>query len=76
MTPKRIFMLGATGTIGQATRAALVRRGHYVVCFARPAARLDSGDDTATEWRFGDVTDVHSLQHDGFRGEQFDVLLS
>ncbi len=76
MTPKRIFMLGATGTIGLATRAALVRRGHHVVCFARPASRAHSDNDTASEWRFGDVTDLHSLKQNGFRGEKFDVLLS
>lgn len=76
MTPKRIFMLGATGTIGRATRAALVRRGHHVVCFARSAAASDTVQDVTGEWRYGDVTDSHSLQRDGFRGEKFDVLLS
>ncbi|MBL8346679.1 MAG: NAD(P)H-binding protein [Rubrivivax sp.] len=36
--PKRVFVLGATGTIGRATVRALVRRGHEVVCFVRPRA--------------------------------------
>ncbi len=35
-TSKRVFILGATGTIGQATVHALLRRGHDVVCFVRP----------------------------------------
>ena len=65
-------MLGATGTIGRATVAALVRRGHEVVCFVRAGSQLDTG----AELRFGDVTDPASLARDGFRGEAFDVLLS
>jgi divinyl chlorophyllide a 8-vinyl-reductase len=36
--PRRILLLGATGTIGRATARALVRRGHEVVCFVRPRA--------------------------------------
>lgn len=69
-------MLGATGTIGRATREALLRRGHEVVCFARAGPAVHADQPGASEWRFGDVTDLHSLQRDGFRGEQFDVLLS
>ncbi len=69
-------MLGATGTIGRATREALLRRGHEVVCFARASSAVHADQPGASEWRFGDVTDLHSLQRDGFRGEQFDVLLS
>eukprot|EP01038_Epipyxis_sp_PR26KG_P018449 gene18449-26016_t len=34
--PRRVFLLGATGTIGRATLRALLRRGHEVVCFVRP----------------------------------------
>ena len=68
-------MLGASGTIGRAALAALGDRGHQVVCFARPSARLNILGGGA-EWRFGEVTDSASLKHDGFRGERFDVLLS
>ena len=32
----RVFMLGATGTIGRATAAALIERGHELVRFIRP----------------------------------------
>jgi divinyl chlorophyllide a 8-vinyl-reductase len=82
--PKRVFLLGATGTIGRATAAALVRRGHEVVCFVRSRAGVGgrlAPDDSAkllarTTVRFGDVTDPESLARDGFRGERFDVLVS
>ncbi|WP_295644179.1 NAD(P)H-binding protein [uncultured Methylibium sp.] len=75
--PRRVFMLGATGTIGRATVRALLRRGHELVCFVRPragghGARLPAGATV----RLGDVTDPASLAGDGFRGERFDVLLS
>jgi divinyl chlorophyllide a 8-vinyl-reductase len=36
-----VVLLGATGTIGRATRAALVARGHDVICLIRPGARPD-----------------------------------
>jgi len=80
----RIFMLGATGTIGQATVQALRQRGHEVVCFVRPHAgvggRLQPADTerllAGTTVRFGDVTDPASLLHAGFRRERFDALVS
>ena len=75
--PRRVFMLGATGTIGRATAQALVARGHEVVCFVRPRTgpadhRLSAG----ATLRFGEVTNPASLARDGFRGERFDVLVS
>lgn len=78
------MVLGATGAIGRATVAALVQRGHEVVCFVRPRAGV-GGALTATgsadllkgaTLRFGDVTDPASLARDGFRGERFDALVS
>jgi len=75
-TRRRVFVLGATGTIGRATVRALVQRGHEVVCFVRPrsgdAARALHG----AEIRFGEVTDAASLAREGFRGERFDALVS
>ena len=60
--------------------AALRRRGHQVVCFARPRdertqAALDRllGDASV---RLGDVADPVSLESDGFRGERFDAVVS
>ena len=54
-------MLGATGTIGKATLAELIARGHEVFCFSRSQ---------------GDVTDLNSIEHDGFRGRTFDAVIS
>jgi divinyl chlorophyllide a 8-vinyl-reductase len=91
-SPKRIMVLGASGTIGQATVRALVDRGHDVVCFVRArdgatAARtpnhglkpLQGTAMAATRGvtvRFGNVTDPASLARDGFCGETFDALVS
>jgi divinyl chlorophyllide a 8-vinyl-reductase len=82
--PQRVLVLGATGTIGQATAQALVRRGHQVVCFVRPRAgvggRLSPADSSrllrGATLRFGDVCDPTSLARDGFAGEHFDAVMS
>ena len=61
--PRRVFLLGATGTIGRATVRALVARGHEVVCFVRrraaqrPRRRRVAAAAAGTALRFGDVTD-------------------
>ena len=77
--PRRVFVLGATGTIGEAATRILIARGHEVVCFVRPrpdgAANLED-DFGGGEMRFGEVTDPASLAHDGFKGEQFDAVVS
>jgi divinyl chlorophyllide a 8-vinyl-reductase len=81
---RRVFLLGATGTIGRATLRALTRRGHEVVCFARrttgadrkPGLNESEKQLAGTAVRFGDVTDAGSLASEGFRGERFDVLVS
>jgi divinyl chlorophyllide a 8-vinyl-reductase len=83
-TPKRVFVLGATGTIGRATVRALVQQGHEVVCFVRPRAGVGGAlapDDSArllagATLRFGQVADPSSLARDGFCGERFDALVS
>ena len=80
----RVFVIGATGTIGRVAVQALLRRGHEVVCFVRPRtsmggrlAREDIGQVLrGATLRVGEVTDPVSLARDGFRGERFDVLLS
>lgn len=82
--PRRVFVIGGSGTIGRATVRALLRRGHEVVCFVRPRSgvggRLDEALSTrllaGATVRFGDVTSVASLARDGFRGERFDALVS
>ena len=82
--PRRVFVLGATGTIGRATVQALIRRGHEVVCFVRPRAgargTLSPADSArilhGATLRYGEVSNPASLQRDGFRGERFDALVS
>ena len=84
LTNKRIFGIGATGTIGRATVRALVRDGYDTVCLVRPQAGVGgalSPDDTVkllagATVRFGDVGDPASLARDGFRGERFDAVVS
>ena len=75
--PKRVFVLGATGTIGRATVRALLRRGHEVACFVRARAAVEHAVPLAgTSVRIGDVRNPASLARDGFRGERFDALVS
>lgn len=78
--PRRVLMLGGTGTIGRATVRALVSRGHEVVCLVRrPAApeRVERPPFPAgAVARIVDLTDPSSLARDGVRGEAFDVLVS
>jgi divinyl chlorophyllide a 8-vinyl-reductase len=73
--PRRILLLGATGTIGRATLRELIRRGHSVVCLDRPkndGGRMQEG----AVRRFVDVTDPGCVTKEGVRGERFDVLVS
>jgi divinyl chlorophyllide a 8-vinyl-reductase len=69
---KRVFMLGATGTIGSAVLVELVKRRHDVVVFGRNAPALQP----AVEFRRGNVTDAASIALDGFSGEPFDSVIS
>ena len=83
--PRRIFVLGATGTVGRATVRALIDSGHDVVCLVRSRAGAGGArtpDDSArplpeaAEVRFGEATDPSSLARDGIRGERFDAVIS
>jgi divinyl chlorophyllide a 8-vinyl-reductase len=84
MSALRVLVIGATGTIGQATVRALLRRGHSVVCLVRAQAGVGgqlTGADCArllagATVRIADVTDAASLVRDGLCGEHFDVLVS
>lgn len=81
---RRVCLLGATGTIGQATARALIARGYDVVCFVRDRAGaggfLRPADSVAllagATVRFVDVTDPASLAGDGFQNEPFDAVVS
>jgi len=65
----RVLLLGATGTIGMATAAALVSAGHEVVCLVRNKKVSKSSwpqEETrellaGTELRFGDVNSKSQL---------------
>ncbi|MDP4025235.1 NAD(P)H-binding protein [Methylobacterium sp. NEAU 140] len=72
--PRRVLVLGATGTIGRATVRALVSRGHAVVCLVRRTA--GPADPAGATARVVDLTDPSSLARDGIRGEPFDALVS
>lgn len=84
IVPRRILVLGGTGTIGRATVRALVERRHEVVCPVRRPAVESEGKAvsaealglTGAEIRVADMTDPVSIERDGIRGERFDVLLS
>ena len=73
--PQRVFLAGATGTIGRAVAQALAEAGHSVVCLVRPGADTEALP-VAAEVRHGEVTDPASLAAAGFRGEAFDAVVS
>ena len=81
---QRVFVLGASGTIGLATARALLRQGHEVVCWVRPRAgaggQLTQADMQrllpGATMRVGDVQDAAALARDGFCGEHFDSWVS
>lgn len=81
---QRVLVLGATGTMGRATVAALLRHGHDVVCLVRPLAgaggamtrEVSAQQLAGATVRVGQVTDPVSLARDGFCGERFDALIS
>src|SRR5471030_2980855 len=80
---RRVCLLGATGTIGRATAAALVRQGHDVVAFVRaksgdrPLASADRARAfEGVSVKIVDYADPASLSHAGFGGERFDAVVS
>jgi divinyl chlorophyllide a 8-vinyl-reductase len=77
--PRRVLVVGATGTIGRATVDALLARGHEVVCIVRPAgadAAARAALPAAAEVRVADVAEPGALARDGLRGERVDALVS
>ncbi|WP_140231130.1 NAD(P)H-binding protein [Sphingomonas japonica] len=74
--PRRVLVLGATGTIGRAVVQALVARGDAVVAVVRPGAVFDPHQAQGAIIRVADVTDPQSLARDGIAGEAFDAVIS
>jgi len=75
--PRRVLLLGATGTIGRATARALAVRGHRVVCVLRPESKGRAAAlPPEITLRYGHVGDPRSLREEGLRGERFDALVS
>ncbi len=80
----RVFLLGASGTIGMATALALMRHGHEVVCFLRRPSNSPTSnakDKLLTQLagatlRYGNPCSLASLQKDGFANERFDAVVS
>ncbi|GJD35057.1 NAD(P)H-binding protein [Methylobacterium aerolatum] len=73
-TPRRVLLVGATGTIGRATVRALAARGHSVICLVRRSS--GSPLPAVVTERIVDLADPASLARDGIRGETFDALVS
>lgn len=85
MGGRRIFLLGASGTIGQATASALTARGHEVVALVRSAPGLHPEAAAVRQrlrampgliLREGNPLSGESLRRDGLRGERFDAWVS
>ncbi len=76
-SPRRVFVVGATGYIGRHVVRELVGRRHEVVCLVRrgPGAAPDPLLGGAI-LRPGDVTDRVSIARDGLRGERYDAVIS
>ena len=74
--PLRVWLAGATGTIGQATAAALLADGHSVICPVRPASVERARALLPTEGTLVpcDVTDPTALR--GLSAKGCDALVS
>jgi divinyl chlorophyllide a 8-vinyl-reductase len=76
--PQRVLLLGATGTIGRATAAALLQAGHHVVCVVRPGARAPAAalpELAGAALREADVCQPGGLAR-SMAGERFEVWVS
>ena len=73
---RRVFVLGATGTIGQAAVRALIAAGHGATCLIRPGPNRSLSLIDGATIRFGEASDAASLAKDGFQGERFDAVVS
>lgn len=74
--PKRVLLLGATGSVGRATAAAFLAKGYEVVCLVRPGTGDADALPDGVILRLGAVTDPQSVARDGIMGERFAALVS
>ncbi len=75
---RRVLVAGATGTIGRATVAALVRQGHDAVGLVRPATgrpQKHAGQVAGERLLIADPADPISLRN-ALAGERFDAVIS
>ncbi len=72
---QRIVLLGATGTIGQATAAALAARGHAVTAIVRPGSTLRAWP-AGVQARAVDLADAQALARDGLGAGPCDTVVS
>ncbi len=80
----RILLLGATGTIGQATAHALLRDGHDVICpvRARAGSANESTNDSirtllpGVDLRFNDACSILQTSANLRQGGRFDAIIS
>lgn len=73
--PRRVLVLGASGSIGRAAVQGLAERGHHPVAFVRRAAATLPAL-APFEVRVGDIRDPQSVARDAIRGEHFDAIVS
>lgn len=80
----RVLVAGGTGYIGRHVVRELLARDHAVVTLVRTRSGIDGATApeaqqrllSGSEVRIAEVTDPESLLRDGFRGEDFDAVVS
>ena len=80
----RVLLLGATGTIGQATARALVSCGHEVVCLVREKSDANGEitpaeiflNTAGVEIQYGNVVDTGSVVNANWLQQPFDAFVS
>jgi divinyl chlorophyllide a 8-vinyl-reductase len=71
---KTVLVTGATGTIGRATVAELLRRGQRVIALRRPGSAPPAGL-TAADWREADLSDPQGVTR-ALAGQRIDAWVS
>lgn len=77
-TSRRVLVLGATGTIGRATTAALVRHGYDVTCVVRETVdpQRASADLAGVTVVRADVTHAEGVRNIMVNDARFDAVIS